>query len=153
MRKIKELHFEIEIHAPREKVWDTMLGTETYRQWTEPFGAGGSMAGSWDEGSKIQFLGPVEDGKTSGMTSRIKENRTYEFLSIEHLGYILNGVEMFDGPEIDSWAPAFENYTFEKVSDDKTLLKIDVQVEPKYAEMFTEQWPNALTKLKEMCEK
>ena len=56
------LHYLIFINAPKEKVWDTMLKDETYREWTKPFCEGSYYRGDWSEGSKIIFLGP--DPKT-----------------------------------------------------------------------------------------
>ena len=84
-----KLKFSIVINAPKEKVWDTMLEDKTYRIWTEEFTPGSHYIGSWDEGSKILFLGPANDGKLGGMVSRIKENKLHKFISIEHLGEVL----------------------------------------------------------------
>lgn len=82
---MEKLHFSVQIKAPKEKVWDTMLDDETYRKWTTAFSPGSYYEGSWDEGSKILFLAPDENGKLSGMTSIIAENRPYEFISIKHI--------------------------------------------------------------------
>jgi len=91
---MQKIHFSIIINAPREKVWETMLGEATYPQWTNSFSPGSYFKGSWDEGSKILFLGQNPDGTgEGGMVSRIKESRLHEFVSIEHLGTISNGVE------------------------------------------------------------
>lgn len=43
-------HFSIAINAPVSKVRDTMLGKDTYRQWTEVF----NPAGSRYEGDRSQ---------------------------------------------------------------------------------------------------
>ena len=34
---MEKLNFKIEINAPKEKVWDTMLNKDTYKAWTEVF--------------------------------------------------------------------------------------------------------------------
>lgn len=148
---MEKLHYSIEIEAPREKVWVTMLQDKTYRQWTEPFHKGSYYKGKWDKGSEIQFLAPDEGGE-SGMFSRVAENREYEFISIEHLGIIMNGEKDLTSPEAKKWSPAFENYTFTK-SDIGTLLEIDVDTNEEYKIMFQEMWPKALKILKELCEK
>ena len=57
---MQKLHFNIEINAPKEKVWNTMLDDKTYRIGTEPFMPGSYYKGNWDKGSKILFLGPGE---------------------------------------------------------------------------------------------
>src|SRR5687768_15123433 len=108
---MQKLHFTILIDAPREKVWHTMLDDATYRQWTEVFASGSHYMGSWEKGSKILFLAPEEDS-TSGMVSRIVENRPYEFISIEHLGEVHDGKEVTASEQVKTWSGAHENYTF-----------------------------------------
>lgn len=53
---MKKLHFSIQIKAPKEKVWQTMLDDPTYRQWTRVFMPGSYFEGAWEEGSKIRFV-------------------------------------------------------------------------------------------------
>ncbi len=105
---MKQLHFSISITAPKEHVWNTMLGPDTYKVWTEPFCEGSYFQGSWEKGERIQFLAP----NGSGMISEIAENRLHESISIKHLGYVKNGIEDSDSQEVSSWAPAYENYIY-----------------------------------------
>jgi len=147
-----KLKFSIVINAPKEKVWDTMLEDKTYRIWTEEFTPGSHYIGSWDEGSKILFLGPANDGKLGGMVSRIKENKLHKFISIEHLGEVLDGIEDTTSDRVKIWAGALENYTFID-KDDKTELVVDMVINEEFKEMFEGMWPKALKKLKELCEK
>jgi len=149
---MEKLHFNIEINAPKEKVWDTMLDDKTYRQWTEPFMAGSYYKGDWNKESKILFLAPGEDGKSGGMVSRIKENKKFEFISIEHLGIVKDGKEDTTSDAVKGWAGALENYTF-KEKDGKTEVLVDLDSNEEYAEMFNGMWPKALQKLKEISEK
>lgn len=98
------------------------------------------------------FLGPdPKTGKEGGMVSRIAENRSYEFLSIEHIGLMSDGVEDMTSEEVKKWTPAFENYTFKEMNGDTEFL-VDTDVADEYEQVFTEMWPNALEKLKELCE-
>ncbi len=147
-----KLKFSIVINAPKEKVWDTMLEDKTYRIWTEEFTPGSHYIGSWDEGSKILFLGPANDGKLGGMVSRIKENKLHKFISIEHLGEVLDGIEDTTSDRVKIWAGALENYTFID-KDDKTELVVDMDINEEFKEMFEGMWPKALQKLKSLCEK
>jgi uncharacterized protein YndB with AHSA1/START domain len=150
------MHFEVQINAPREKVWEIMLGDETYREWTKAFNpspdSNSRVEGNWEQGSKMLFIGPGEDGKEGGMVSRIKENRKPEFLSIEHLGILKDGKEDMDSEEAKKWSPAFENYTLTE-KEGGTLLKVDQDMQEEYKEMFEGMWPKALEKLKELSEK
>jgi len=150
---MEKLHFKIEIDAPKEKVWKTMLEDATYRLWTTPFSEGSYYKGDWSKGSKIIFLGPnPETGKEGGMVSRIAENKLYEYISIEHLGVINDGVEDTTSEELKKWTHAFENYAF-KEKNGKTDVLVDIDINEEYAEMFKGMWPKALNKLKELSEK
>jgi hypothetical protein len=148
---MEKLQFKIDINAPKEKVWDTMLEDKTYRMWTEEFTPGSYYSGNWSKGSKILFLGPGNDGKIGGMVSRIKDNRLYEFISIEHLGEVLDGVEDTTSDRVKIWAGTLENYTFID-KDGKTELVVDMDINEEFKEMFEGMWPRALQKLKSLCE-
>ena len=149
---MEKLQFKIDINAQKEKVWDTMLEDRTYRIWTEEFTPGSHYIGSWEEGSKILFLGPANDGKLGGMISRIKENKLHKFISIEHLGEVLDGVEDTTSDRVKIWAGALENYTFIDKGN-KTELVVDLDINEEFKEMFEGMWPKALQKLKSICEK
>ncbi|MCK6621926.1 MAG: SRPBCC domain-containing protein [Calditrichaceae bacterium] len=146
------LKFTMVIDAPKEKVWRTMLDDDTYRVWTEAFMPGSHYIGEWSKGSKILFLAPGEKGELSGMVSRIKENRPYEYISIEHLGVVQDGKEDTSSEAVKQWAGALENYTF-KEKDGRTELRVDLDSAEEYQEMFQDIWPKALQKLKELAEK
>ncbi len=146
-------HYSIHISAPKEKVWDTMLSQDTYREWTTAFTEGSRFEGSWEQGSKILFIGPdPETGKEGGMVSRIKENRLYEFISIEHLGIMKDGVEDTTSEEAKKFTPAYENYTFTE-KDGGTEVSVDVDIAEEYADMFKDMWAKGLAKLKEISER
>lgn len=86
------------------------------------------------------------------MVSRIAENKPYEFISIEHLGIVFNGVEDTTSDEARKWAPAYENYSF-KENDGATEVLVDIDVDETEKEAFNMMWLEALQKLKEIAEK
>ncbi|MEK7549839.1 MAG: SRPBCC domain-containing protein [Patescibacteria group bacterium] len=150
---MQKLQLSIDIHAPKEKVWDTVISDATYREWTSVFSPGSYFEGSWDKGSKILFLGPdPETGEVGGMVSRIADNRPYEFLSVEHLGIYKNGIEDTESEEAKKWAPAYENYSFEE-KDGVTTFSLDMDIEDSYKESMEGMWKEALEKLKALSEK
>ncbi len=150
---MQKIHHSIIIDASKEKVWHSMLDDKSYREWTKVFSEGGYYQGSWEKGSKMLFLGPnPETGEEGGMVSRIAENKPYEFLSIEHLGIVQNGVEDTTSEAAKAWAPAFENYTFVE-KDGQTEVVVDVDSIDEMAEEFNSAWPVALQKLKEIAER
>ena len=146
-----KLRQAIHIDAPRDRVWDVMLGDETYRQWTSAFHPGSYYKGDWSTGSKILFLGPGPDGGEGGMVSRIRENRLHEFISIEHLGIVQDGVEDTESAAAKQWAPAYENYTFTD-SGGGTELSVEMDIESSEKQKFETMWLNALRQLKQIAE-
>ena len=140
--------FEIEIYAPKEKIWNVLWNDETYRKWTAPFGEGSYAETDWEEGSRVLFLTP----NGNGMVSRINKNDPHNFMSIEHLGYVIEGVEDTTSEEVAQWKGALENYTLEMVNG-KTQLLIETDIAEAYLDMFGEAWPKALQKVKELSEK
>lgn len=130
-----------------------MLGDKTYREWTKAFSPGGYYKGDWSQGSKMLFVGPdPKTGVEGGMVSRIKENRKPEFISIEHIGFLNNGVEDTTSEEARKWTPAFENYTFTE-KDGGTQLDVDMDTADEMKQEFEGMWPKALESLKEIVEK
>ena len=145
--EIKTLEFKTRIDAPVDKVWDTMLSPEGYQQWTAPFGAGSYFEGSWSEGERIHFLAPGG----GGMVAEIAANVPHEFISIKHIGYVVNGEEDTTSDEVQSWAPAFENYRLTSVPGG-TEVTIEQEVLAGYEASMNDTWPKALDALKALCE-
>jgi hypothetical protein len=150
---MEKIHITTFINAPKERVWDLMLGDVTYREWTTVFSPGSYYKGDWEEGSKILFLGPNPvDGTEGGMVSHVKENRLYEFISLEHQGMVNNGVEDTTSDAIKDWKGAHENYTFTE-KDGGTELTIDMDIVESEKDSVEKAWKDALVKLKEMAER
>lgn len=144
------INFSIFINAPKEKVWKTMLEDATYREWTKPFSEICYYKGDWNEGSKILFLGTDKEGKNEGgMVSRIAKNTPFEYVSIQHLGIIENGIEkLWEGGQRES----FENYSFTE-KDGGTQLDVELKNLPsEYSEMMSDTWPKSLDALKALAE-
>jgi uncharacterized protein YndB with AHSA1/START domain len=148
------LHYTIDIEAPKEKVWQVMFDDETYREWTEAFHVGSYFEGNWEKGSKMRFVADDDEGM-SGMYSQVVENRPYEYLSLEHLGEIVDGEIDTESEEAQEWIGAHENYTLSE-NDGVTTLTVDLDGEgfdEEISEMFEQMWPPALEKLKEIAER
>ena len=145
---MRKLTFSTTINAPAERVWRTMLDDATFREWSSEFQEGSYAVTDWKEGSKALFLTP----KGEGMVSRIAVHRPNEFLSIEHLGEVKNGVEDTDSDAAKEWAGARENYSLRKI-DGGVTLTVEMDVTDKFRTYFEETWPKALGKLKQICER
>lgn len=149
---MKQLNLEIIINASPEKVWDAIVDDAKYRKWTEVFHEGSYFEGGWNKGDSIRFLIINKKGQKEGMLSEIAESKFPEFISIKHLGFVLNGVEDTTSEEVKKWTPAFENYTLEKMDDQKTKFKLYQDIADDYYDMFMDLWPKAFKKLKEVSE-
>ena len=150
---MKKIHFDIDINVSREVVWDAVVNDEKYRLWTSAFHEGSYFEGGWNTGDTIHFLALNDKGEKEGMLSQIAESRFPEYISIRHVGFIMNGIEDTTSDDVKKWTPAYENYTFEKIDDGTTRFVVDMDAADEFVEMFSDMWPKALVKLKEVCEK
>ena len=148
---MEKLQLSIDIAAPPEIVWETVIEDASYRQWTKSFEPTSFYRGSWTKGSKILFLGRDKDGNESGMSSEIVESRRPEFISIRHLGMVNKGVEDFTSDAVKAWAPSYENYTLEAI-DGGTRFRVDMDIAAEHKDMFEKMWPEALKSLKALAE-
>lgn len=152
---MKKLQFTVNINAPVAKVYDCMLGINnksTYEQWTSLFNPTSTYEGSWDKGNKMLFVGTDENGEKGGMVSRIAENIPNRFVSVQHYGLVQADKEITEGPEVEKWANGFENYTFEE-NNGTTTVTVDLDTTEEFLDYMNQNYPKALDKLKEICEK
>ncbi len=145
---MKRKEYTVTIAASREKVWEMLWGDKTYRIWTAPFAEGSYAETDWKESSKVLFLGP----SGNGMISRIKTNNEPAYMSIEHIGIIVDGKEETSSEEVKEWAGSMENYTLENKGG-KTKLTVHVDIAEAYLDSFEKAFPQALQKVKELSEK
>ena len=149
------LQFKITINTPVTKIYDCMLGINsksTYEQWTALFNPTSTYEGSWDKGSKILFIGVDENGEKGGMVSRIVENITNQFVSVQHYGLLKAGEEITVGAEVEKWANGMENYTFEESNGAVTVTVDLLNMPEEFVGYMNDAYPKALEKLKEICE-
>jgi len=139
---MEKLNFDITISAPREKVWSLLWNDNTYRQWTAPFCEGSYAESDWEEGSRIRFLSPGNNGMF-GVIHKMVPN---QLMSFQHLGEIRNGEEV----QMD-WGGAFENYFLEEAGN-ATVLKVEVDITEAFKDYMTATFPQALKKVKQMAE-
>lgn len=144
---MKKYQYTIEINAHKKKVWQIMLSPQGYQEWTKPFSEGSYFDGSWQKGEKIKFLLP----NGQGTVAEIAENEPYEFVSINHLGTVKEGVEDMESPESKAWAQSKENYSLSE-KNGVTKVKIDIETPLNYVDWMENVWHEALAKLKSICE-
>jgi len=147
MTSAKRVQFSTTIEAPADVVWEAMLGDQSYRRWTAPFTEGSYYEGTWDQGSRMRFLAPSGDG----MVAEIVENRPNEFISIRHIGMVVNGVEDTESASVRAWAPAYENYTLVAVPEG-TRVVVEHDVTEDSEQSMAEVWSKAFEVLGQLCE-
>jgi len=141
------LEYKIHIKAPKQKVWEIMLQPDTYKEWTGASWPGSFYEGKWAENEKIKFIG--KDG--SGTLALIEVFKPYEYISAKHIAVLDKGKEDSDSDIAKSWVGTMENYLFSE-RNGETDLTVEMEVYPDWQKMFDDGFPNALKKLKEICE-
>jgi uncharacterized protein YndB with AHSA1/START domain len=145
---MERITFSTLIHAPKEKVWDTLWNEDKYQTWTSIFAEGSHVkTDNWKEGSKVLFLDP----EGNGMVSIVAANRPNEYMSFRHIGVMEKGAEDTTSDKVKAWAGAMENYILNE-SDGQTRLTVEMDISDAYKEYFLKTWPKALEKIKEIAE-
>lgn len=145
---MKNLEYKIHINAPKQKVWKTMIQRGTYEQWVAASWPGSSYEGKWNEGEKIKFVS--KNG--SGTLALIEVFKPYDYISAKHIAALLEGGrEDYDSDIAKGWIGTMESYTFNE-RNGETDLTVEIKTNPAWQKMFDDGWPNALKKLKEICE-
>lgn len=146
---MKKLEYNIQIDANKQKVWNTMLAPDTYKQWTNVSWPGSTYEGKWEKNEDLRFVSAEQGG---GTLATLTEFRPHEYLLAEHVAILLaDGSEDRTSEAAKGWVGTTESYTFQE-SNGKTNLKVEIKTAPEWADMFDEGWPKALDKLKEICE-
>jgi hypothetical protein len=152
---MQRLQFTKEINAAAQKVYETMLGLRdksTYEHWTSAFNPTSTYEGSWEQGSKIHFVGVDENGKKGGMVSEIKEHEPAKFISIRHYGFLDGEIEVTTGEEVEKWAGGHENYSYQE-NNGITTVTVDIDTLDEYLDYFNNTYPLALDQLKALSER
>lgn len=145
---MKKLEFKIDIAASAKKVMDTMLGPETYKEWTKDAWPGSQYEGSWEKGEKIKFIAPGQ----GGTMAEIVEHRPNEYILAKHIGVIgKDGSVDKESEQAKGWIGTTEAYRFAE-KNGKTQVSVEINTFPAWEKMFADDWPKALESLKRICE-
>ncbi len=140
---MQQLTFSININATQQAVWNTLWNDTTYRQWTAIFHEGSHAVSTWQEGARIDFLGP--DG--SGMFATIVKKDVPNLISFLHHGEIKNQQE-----NLFEYQDGFETYILESVAEGETKLTANMNMPEAFVIYFEDAFPKALQKVKELAE-
>lgn len=143
---MKKLQFSIKINAAKIKVWDTLWGDKTLRQWAGIIDPGTYMVGNLKEGNEIQFISS-ENGY--GVTSLVEKLIGGEFLLLRHMADTKEEGKLNREKE---WTGGQESYSLDE-KDGATILKVAFDVPAELEEYFKTNYPKALEQVKSLAEK
>ncbi len=148
LHDIGRQYFEIDIRAPREKVWQKMWGKEGYKAWTSEFTEGSYYDGEFKAGETVHLLAPGGNGLYSDVLF-MQEN---ELMILSHIGIIVNGEEQELDEETEQWTGILESYRLSEDEAGFTHLSLELDNQKAYFDKMNEAFPRAFRKLKEICE-
>jgi uncharacterized protein YndB with AHSA1/START domain len=143
---MKEMQFSIEIHAPKQRVWDTLWQDETLRQWAGVIDPGTYMVGELKEGNEVQFISS-ENGY--GVTTLVEKLVPGEFLLLRHQADTqANGKQERE----KEWTGGKESYSLAE-KDGTTTVTAAFDVPPELEGYFKDNYPKALERVKILAER
>jgi hypothetical protein len=142
---MKAMQFRTEIHATKEKVWDTLWQDETFREWAALIDPGTYMLGDLKEGNEVQYIS-AENGY--GVTSLVEKLTPGEFLLLRHSA---DTQDMGEREREKEWTGGAESYTLSE-KDGNTTLTVAFDVPPDLGEYFKTHYPKALERVKLLAE-
>jgi len=146
---MEKLEFTVDVNTTAEKLWNTMLAPDTYREWVNAVWPGSYFEGRWAKGETLRFLSPG----MGGTKVVLDEHTPYEYVSARHIAVINpDGQEDTTSEAAKGWIGSSESYTFSE-NNGVTHLKVTIETYPAWKDMFLKDWPKALNSLKEVAEK
>lgn len=139
------MQFQIDIHASKEKVWDTLWQDKTLREWAGVIDPGTYMSGELKEGNEVQFIS-AENGY--GVTSLVEKLTPNEFVLLRHQA---DTQESGKRERKKEWTGGTESYALAE-KDGTTTLTAAFDVPPELEEYFKDNYPKALERVKELAE-
>ena len=143
---MQKQQFSTKIEAPRERVWSTLWGDKTFRDWASIVDEGTYMVGELKEGSEVQFISSVSG---YGVTSLIEKLVRSEFVLFRQMADTKDSGEREREKE---WTGGTESYSLAE-NDGVTTLTVNIDVPPGQEETFKNIFPKALERVKILAEK
>lgn len=142
---MQNLQFSIDIHAPRETVWNTLWEDKTFREWANIIDEGTYLKGELKEGNEIQFISSVNG---YGVTSLVAKLTPNEFVLFRHQADTKDSGEALREKD---WTGGTESHMLTE-KDGVTTLTVAFDVPTEMEEIFNERMPKALERIKLLSE-
>ncbi|MEJ7652908.1 MAG: SRPBCC domain-containing protein [Chloroflexia bacterium] len=125
---MKTLQYSIAIHAPKRKVWETMLAPESYKAWVNVSWPGSYYESEWEQGANFAFVSPGQGGTVATIT----ELRPYDIVVAEHIAVLhKDGVEDWDSDTAKGWIGSTESYIFTEIGG-ATEFNVEINTLPEW---------------------
>ena len=142
---MKEIEFQIEINASKEKIWATLWNDITFRDWANMIDEGTYMKGVLNEGNEIQFISSVNG---YGVTSLIEKLKLNEFILLMH---VRDTIESGQEERENEWTGGSESYLLsEKNAATVLIYKADIPQE--LEEIMKVRYHKAFNRIKLLAE-
>lgn len=142
---MKNVHFSIDIQAPKAKVWEVLWQDQTFRQWAGVIDPGTYMLGELREGGEVQFIS-AENGY--GVTSLVEKLVPGELLLLRHHA---DTQDSGKHEREQQWTGGTETYALAE-KNDTTVLTVSFSVPPELEAYFQVNYPKALEQVKILSE-
>lgn len=142
---MKEIQFQVEIKATKERVWSTLWEDITFRDWANIIDEGTYMKGVMKEGNEVEFISSVNG---YGVTSLIEKFNLNEFVLFRHSADTKEGGHQEREKE---WTGGTESYFLTEKNGVTTLI-VNTDVPQEQEETFNIRFPRALERIKELAE-
>lgn len=140
---MKNLEYQIQIHATAEKVWDVLFTQDSDKNWKSAVNEGSFFEGNWEEGTIMKFL----DSENNGMYNLVEKNIPNQELKMKHIGWILNG-EL--SPQ--NWEDSTIEYLL-KPNENGILLTAKINALDEFVDFFNSKYPQNFQNIKNLAEK
>lgn len=140
-------NFNININAPKQKVWDVLWEEATYSKWSSVFNECSDGAPGLKEGSKLLFLDADNHDLASKVGTRIENSQ----MTFKYLGEAIAGIEQPVNQEIEQWEGTTESFTLNE-NNGVTELAVEVNSTKDYKDYFHKAFPKALKMVKQLAE-
>lgn len=143
---MKNLKFSIEIHASKERVWDTLWQDKTFREWASIIDPETYMVGDMKEGNEVQFISAANG---YGVTSLVEKLTAGQLLLLRH------SADTQEEGKLDrekQWTGGEERYELTE-KDGTTILTVAFDVPSELEEYFNVSYPKALKRVKVLAKR
>ena len=138
------------IDASQDRVWDILLGAETFPKWMAAFDSEMRFIGEWSEGSEVKIC----NANGEGMILQVEEHVSRAHIKLVYVAKFEKGKRVeFSGKDAE-WKDAYESYNAFKLTNKKggTLFHVESQCPQSWHEYYAKKYPLALEKIKQLAE-